>query len=67
MLYGYHDKGRVEALLRRSPHDLHVRLTKLNEVGAACVLCDSHTSAKLGKGRSHECHASRTLLGEDLL
>ena len=36
LLYSYHDKGRVEALLRRSPHDLRQKLTRLNELLSMC-------------------------------
>ncbi|KAL1519988.1 hypothetical protein AB1Y20_023470 [Prymnesium parvum] len=36
LLYAYHDKGRVEALLRRSSHDLPTRLRKLREVLLLC-------------------------------
>ena len=36
LLYSYHDKGRVEALLRRSPHDLRQKLARLNELLSMC-------------------------------
>ena len=36
LLYSYHDKGRVEALLRRSPHDLRQKLTRLGELLSMC-------------------------------
>ena len=32
ILYSYHDKGRVEGLLRRSPHELPARLERLLQV-----------------------------------
>jgi ATP-dependent DNA helicase RecQ len=32
LLYAYRDKGRVESLLRRSPHDLRPRLARLLQV-----------------------------------
>ena len=32
LLYSYHDKGRVEGLIRRSPNELPARLERLLQV-----------------------------------
>ena len=36
LLYSYRDKGRVEALLRRSPRDLKPRLARLLQIVELC-------------------------------